>query len=139
MFEQIVVGVFAEQVFLLTSSTSCLNTFFINSLNSLKVLKSRQLSIEISNLRSQYFGAKAGLPQGSVLSPILFIFFVSDMFKNLNGKTFKFADDGNLLVTGETETQLHLNSNYSQTTGTVVQKLADRSQWRQEVNHLPQI
>ena len=39
------------------------------------ILKSRQLSIEIGNLRSQCFGAKDGLPQGSVLSPILFVFF----------------------------------------------------------------
>ena len=36
-------------------------------------------------------------------------FFVSDMFKNLNCKKFKFADDGNLLVTGYTETQVYLN------------------------------
>ena len=73
------------------------------------ILKSRQLSIEIGNLRSQYFGAKDGLPQGSVLSPILFTFFVSDMFKSLNCKKFKFGDDGNLLVTGNTETQAYLN------------------------------
>ena len=31
------------------------------------ILKSPQLSKEIGNLRSQYFGAKNGLPQGSVL------------------------------------------------------------------------
>ena len=61
-------------------------------------LKSQQLCIEIGNLRSQYFGAKDGLPQGTVSSPTRFIFFVSDMFKNLNCKNFKFADDGNLLV-----------------------------------------
>ena len=51
------------------------------------ILKSRQLSIEIGNLRSQYFGAKEGLPQGSVLSQLLFIFVVSDMFKNLNWRS----------------------------------------------------
>ena len=37
-------------------------------------LKSRQLNLEIGNLRSQYFGAEDGLPQGSVLTPTLFIF-----------------------------------------------------------------
>ena len=72
------------------------------------ILENRQLTIEICNLRSQYFGAKDGLPQDSVLSPILFIFLVSDIFKNLNCKKFKFADDGNLLVKGDTETQVYL-------------------------------
>ena len=72
-------------------------------------MKRRQLSIEIGNLKSQYFGAKDGLPQGSVLSPILLIFFVSDMYENFNCEKFIFADDGNLLVTGYTETQVYLN------------------------------
>ena len=68
------------------------------------ILKSRQLSIEIGNLRSQYFGRK------DVFHMFLpHFFFVSDMFKNLNCKNFKFADDGNLLVTGHTETQVYLN------------------------------
>ena len=31
------------------------------------------------------------------------------MFKNLNCKKFKFADDGNLLVTEDAETQVYLN------------------------------
>ena len=93
------------------------------------ILKSRQLSIEIGNLRSQYFGVEDGLPQGSVLSPILFIFFVSDMFKNLNCKKFKFADDGNLLVTGYTETQVYLNCQ-------VILKQLERwcKNWRLAVN-----
>ena len=73
------------------------------------ISKSRQLSIEIGNLRSHYFGSKDGLPEGSVLSPIRFFCFVSDMFKNFNCKKFKLADDGNLLVTGDNETQVHVN------------------------------
>ena len=96
-----------------------------------RILQSRQLSIEIGNLRSQYFGAKDGLPQGGVLSPILFIFFfVSDMFRNLNCKKFKFADDGNLLVTGYTETEVYLNCQVilkQLERGGV--KFEDRSQW----------
>ena len=44
-----------------------------------------------------------GLPQGSVLSPILFKFYVSDMEETLkrhsnNIKVFKFADDGTVKV-----------------------------------------
>ena len=73
------------------------------------ILKSRQHSLELGNLRSQYFGAKNGLPQGSVLSQILFLFFACDMFKNINYKMFNFADDGILPVTGDTGTQVYLN------------------------------
>ena len=64
-----------------------------------------------------------------VLSPILFIFFVSDIIKNLNCKKFKFADDGNLLVTGYTETQVYLNCQ-------VILKQLERwcKNWRLAVN-----
>lgn len=48
-----------------------------------------------------------GLPQGSVLSPLLFILFVSDMFRenssytlnNLNASAYKYADDGSVAIT----------------------------------------
>ena len=39
-------------------------------------------------------------------------FFVSDMFKILYCTMFKFADDGNLRVTGDTGTQIYLNCQF---------------------------
>ena len=72
-------------------------------------MKGRQFSKKIGNLRSQYLAEKSGLPQRTVLSPILLIFFVSDMFKYFNCKNFVFAEDRNLQEEADTETQVYLN------------------------------
>ena len=41
-----------------------------------------------------------GLPQGSVISPILFIIFLQDISKKISSNGVKYADDGTIWVTG---------------------------------------
>ena len=41
-----------------------------------------------------------GLPQGSVISPILFSVYLLDIFKEITSKGVKYADDGTIWVTG---------------------------------------
>ena len=48
----------------------------------------------------QKFSTKMGLPQGSVISPLLFNLFIKEIYADFRGKKVKFADDGTLWQTG---------------------------------------
>lgn len=51
---------------------------------------------------------KAGVPQGSIIGPLLFILFINDVFDlNLNGKISLYADDAMLIYTASSIKDLH--------------------------------
>ena len=62
-------------------------------------LKNRLLRTTIDGCYSQAFTPKQGLPKGSVISPILFIFYIADMLETCCAVKFKYADDSQVLVT----------------------------------------
>ncbi|CAM4619647.1 unnamed protein product [Caretta caretta] len=57
-------------------------------------LKDREQRIGINGKFSEWRGVISGVPQGSVLGPILFI---NDMEKGVNSEVAKFADDTKLI------------------------------------------
>ena len=81
-------------------------------------LSERSMSVKIDNIKSDYFRPKHGVPQGSPLSPILFIIYVSDIPQPLNTQTTtlsQFADDialwsyGRNTIMSECKIQKHLD------------------------------
>ena len=55
-------------------------------------LKQREAYIVVNNIATDKFHVPVGLPQDSVFSPILFIFYLSDFLSEV-GTKFKFADE----------------------------------------------
>ena len=68
-------------------------------------LKTRVASIELNGYQSPKFQIVIGVPQGSVLSPLLFIIFLNDFLSN-QAQKFKFADDSSLMATGKDPSEL---------------------------------
>ena len=91
--------------------------------NSLKIfqnyLSKRKQFIEFENVHSEVLEINIGVPQGSVLGPLLFIIYVNDISKA--SKLFEFiscADDTTLTSTlkkfGNTENSIEININKNQ-------------------------
>jgi hypothetical protein len=51
-----------------------------------------------SNSNSNWLPVRAGVPQGSILDPLLFKFFINDIVNEINTEIKLFADDANLYL-----------------------------------------
>ena len=67
------------------------------------IFPSRVICIQIDDTVSPLFTCELGLPQGSILSPLLFIIFITDIVSDPTLTHYKYADDTKLLVESNTE------------------------------------
>lgn len=66
-------------------------------------LKDRHQYVKIGNVISEKMTVKYGVPQGTVLGPVLFTIYVNDLFKlQSKGKIVAFADDTAILYVDKT-------------------------------------
>jgi len=66
-------------------------------------LSSRKQCTDVSGIQSSLENVTCGVPQGSILGPLLFLIYVNDMAGVVNNKLLLYADDSAILVSGESK------------------------------------
>ena len=69
-------------------------------------LSNRQQSVVLSGVNSTWKQVTSGVPQGSVLGPLLFISYINDIDVGLTSKIAKFADDTKLMSSVESKAKI---------------------------------
>ena len=69
-------------------------------------LQGRKQFVSINGIDSELKAIDYGVPQGSVLGPILFLIFINDLARATNFSTFMFADDTTFQISSQNLTQL---------------------------------
>ena len=61
-------------------------------------LTNRTQFVEIENTKSQIISIECGVPQGSILGPLIYLIYVDDNAKSTNGHILPFTDDTSLYL-----------------------------------------
>ena len=76
-------------------------------------LSDRPQYVAINNERSEIQTIKYGVPQGSILRPLLFLIYINDLSRSIkNSKIHHFADDTNLLYASSSLKDINKKINF---------------------------
>ena len=67
-------------------------------------LSNRKQRVTFSGVKSYWNSLKAGVPQGSILGPLLFLLYINDIVKDIGSNIRLFADDTSLYIVVEDPT-----------------------------------
>ena len=59
-------------------------------------LEDRKQRVVLNGQHSKWSNISAGVPQGSILGPLLFLIYINDLFNNLSSNPKVFANDKSL-------------------------------------------
>ena len=78
-------------------------------------MTNRKQRVVLNGQSSSWTNVKAGVPQGSILGPLLFLIYINDLADGLSSNTKLFADDTSLfsVIHDSVITTLELNSDLS--------------------------
>ena len=60
-------------------------------------LSNRRQCVVLNGSKSSWQDVKSGVPQGSILRPLLFLIYVNDLPRSISSQVFLFADDTKLI------------------------------------------
>ena len=75
-------------------------------------LASRKQRVFVNGVLSDELTLNAGVPQGSVLGPLLFLIYINDIADKLLGTTRLYADDTSLSYSSSELAQIEIVLNY---------------------------
>ena len=74
-------------------------------------LSNRTQYVEFENEKYSIRNIECGVPQGSILGPLLYLIYVNDISNSTSGKILSFADDTSLIITDDNIDNLFENAN----------------------------
>ena len=107
-FDTVDHGVFLKKLECLGFSDNCINWFK-------SYLENRTFIVNVEKKFSNTGQLHCGVPQGSILGPLIFLMYVNDMVQSVDCDLLLYADDSCLIFSGENVKQVedNLNRNFN--------------------------